>query len=107
MATGIRVAGDKRARATKRAMVSVTRVECNKESNGFGGKRNGNEGGNNQLAMGAWGEEGKGNKAMAMGIRVAGDKEGKNDEEGHVVGNEGGVQQREQWLRQQEQWQQG
>ena len=78
----------------------MTRVECNKESNGFGGKRNGNEGGNNQLAIGAWGEEGKGNKAMAMGIRVAGDKEGKGNKEGNDV-NEGGVQQREPWI----QWQ--
>jgi hypothetical protein len=41
-----------------------------------------------------------------MGIRVAGDKEGKRDEAGDGVGDEGGVQQREQWLWQQEQWQQ-
>ena len=53
---------------------SATRVECDKESNGFGGKSNGNEGGNNRLAMGACDEEGKGGKAMAMGIRVAGDE---------------------------------
>ncbi len=31
---------------------------------------------NNQLMMGAYDKEGKGGKAMAMGIRVAGDKEG-------------------------------
>jgi hypothetical protein len=43
---------------------------------------------------------------MAMGIRVAGDEEGKRDEAGDGVGDEGGVQQREQWLWQQEQWQQ-
>ncbi len=30
--------------------------------------------------MGACDKEGKGSKAMAMGIRVAGDKEGKGDE---------------------------
>ncbi len=59
--------------------MSVTRVECNKESNGFDGKSNGNKGGNNQLAMGACDEDGKGGKAMAMGIRVVGDKEGKRD----------------------------
>jgi hypothetical protein len=56
------------------------RVECNKESNGFRGKSNGNKGGNNRLAMGACDKEGKGCKAMAMGIRVAGNKEGKGDE---------------------------
>ncbi len=44
---------------------------------------------------------------MAMGIRVAGDKEGKRDEAGNGVGDEGGVQQRELWLWRQEQWQQG
>ena len=59
---------------------SATRVECDKESNGFGGKSNGNEGGNNRLAMGACDEEGEGGKAMAMGIRVAGDEEGEGGE---------------------------
>ncbi len=81
----------KRARASKRAMGSEMRVECNEESNGFDSKSNGNKGGNNQLAMGAWDKEDKGGKAMAMGIRVAGDVEGKGDEEGNVLGNEGGV----------------
>ena len=57
--------------------------------------------------MGACDEKGEGRKAMAMGIRVAGDKEGEGDEAGDGVGNEGGVQLREQWLWQQEQWQQG
>ncbi len=59
----------KRAKGTNRVTASATRVECNKESNGFSGKSNGNKGGNNQLAMGACDEEGKGSKAMAMGIR--------------------------------------
>ncbi len=35
----------KRARLIKRAIASVMRVECNNESDGFGGKSNGNEGG--------------------------------------------------------------
>jgi hypothetical protein len=48
--------------------VSATRVECNKESNGVGGKSNGNKGGNNQLAMGACDKEGKSSKAMAIGL---------------------------------------
>jgi hypothetical protein len=61
-------------------MAMAMRVECNKERDGFGGKSDGNKGGNNQLAMGACDEEGKGGKAMAMGIRVAGNKEGKGEE---------------------------
>jgi hypothetical protein len=43
------------------------RVECDEESNGFGGKSNGNKDGNNQLAMGACDEEGEG--GHWMGIR--------------------------------------
>ncbi len=35
----------KRARVTKKATMLATRVECNKESDGFGGKSNGNKGG--------------------------------------------------------------
>ena len=45
--------------------------------------------------MGACDKKGEGGKAMAMGIRVAGDKEGERDEAGNGVDNEGGVQQRE------------
>jgi hypothetical protein len=56
--------------------------------------------------MGACVEKGEGKKAMAMGIRVAGDEEGEGDEAGDGVGDEGGVQQRELWLWRQEQWQQ-
>ncbi len=62
-----------------RAMATAMRVKCHEESNGFCGKSNGNKGGNNQLAMGACDEEGEGGKAMAMGIRVAGNKEGEGD----------------------------
>jgi hypothetical protein len=60
-------------------MATTMRVECHEESNGFGGKSNGNEGGNNQLALGACDKEGKGGKVMAMGIRVAGSEEGGGD----------------------------
>ncbi len=35
----------KRVRATEKATVTTTRVECNKKSNGFGGKSDGNKGG--------------------------------------------------------------
>jgi len=48
--------------------------------------------------MGACDEKGKGGKEMAMGIRVAGDEEGKEGESGDGVGDEGGVRQRERWL---------
>ncbi len=61
-------------------MAMAMRVECHKESNGFDGKSNGNKGGNNQVAMGACDKEVKGSKAMAMGVRVVGDEEGKGDE---------------------------
>jgi hypothetical protein len=44
--------------------------------------------------MGAFDQKGEGGKAMAMGIRVAGDKEGKRDEAGNGVGNEGGATKR-------------
>ena len=46
---------------------------------------------NNQLAMGACVEKCEGGKAMAMGIRAAGDEEGEGDEAGDSIGNEGGV----------------
>ena len=57
--------------------------------------------------MGACDEKGEGGKAMAMRIRVVGDKEGKRDEAADGVGDEGGVQRIEQWLWRQERWQQG
>jgi hypothetical protein len=43
----------KRVRATKRAMALTTRVEFNKESDGFGGKSDGHKGGNNELTNSA------------------------------------------------------
>ena len=52
--------------------------------------------------MGACDEEGEGDKAMAMGIRVAGDEEGEDDEAGDGVGVEGIVRRRERWLWRQE-----
>ena len=57
--------------------------------------------------MGACDEKGEGGKAMAMGIRVAGDEEGEGDEAGDGIGDEGGVRRRERWLWRQEQWQRG
>ncbi len=49
---------------------------------------------NNQLAMGAWDEKGKGNKAMATVMRLAGNKEGKGNKEGDGISDEGGLWQR-------------
>ena len=57
--------------------------------------------------MGACDEKGEGGKAMAMGIRVAGDEEGEGGEAGDGVGDEGGVRRRERWLWRQERWQRG
>jgi hypothetical protein len=45
--------------------------------------------------MRACDKKGEGGKAMAMGIRVAGDKESERDEAGNGVGDEGGVRRRE------------
>jgi len=41
--------------------------------------------------MGACDKEGEGGKAMVMGMRVAGDKEGEGNEAGNGVGNKGEV----------------
>jgi hypothetical protein len=41
--------------------------------------------------MGARDEEGKSGKAMATGIRVVGDEEGKGKKEGDGIGNKVGV----------------
>jgi hypothetical protein len=49
---------------------------------------------NIQLAMGACGKEGKGGKALAMLIRVAGNEEGKGNKESNDVSDKGRVRQR-------------
>jgi hypothetical protein len=82
----------KRARGIQRVMALATRVECDKESDGFGGKSDGNEGGRRLAA-----------RAMATAtattwvvvMRLAGDDEvkgegGKGDGDGDegVAGNE-------------------
>jgi len=65
----------------KRAMALATRVECNEESDGFGGKSDGNEGGRRLMATRAmvkvtvtatrW--------LKATVTRLAGDEEGKGE----------------------------
>ncbi len=71
--------GQVKAKATKRAIATATRVASNNDGNVCGGKGNGN------------GEEGGGwvrTRALAASTTVAGDVEGDGD------GNEGGEQQR-------------
>jgi hypothetical protein len=88
----------KKARATKRAMAFAVRVECNKESNCFGSKSDGNKGGGQLMATRVMATVTATTWAMAMAARLAGDKEGKG-EGGKSDGNgdEGGGQQRGRW----------
>ncbi len=79
-----RVRGMKRAREMKRAMALATRVGCNKESDGFGGKRNGNEGGRQLTATRAMATVTATTWVMVMVTRLAGDEEGKG-ESGRVM----------------------
>ena len=68
----------KRARGMKRAVALATRVECDKESDGFGGKSDGNEGGR-RLTMTramATAMATKWVMVMVMVTRLAGDEEG-------------------------------
>ena len=82
----------KRARGMKREMALATRVECNEESGGFGGKSNGNDEGGRRLTV---------TRVMAMVMatmwvtvmvtRLAGDEEGKGESgKGDGDGDEGG-----------------
>jgi hypothetical protein len=81
----------KRARATKRAMALATRVECNKESDCFGSKRDGNEGGRQSMAIRAMATVTATAWAIVMEMRLEGNKEGKGeDSKGDGNGDEGG-----------------
>ena len=79
----------------KGAMALATRVECDKESNGFGGKSNGNKGGRRLMATRVMATVTATTWVMAMVTRLAGNEEGKG-ESGKGDGNsdEGGWQQR-------------
>jgi hypothetical protein len=46
-------------------------------------------------------------RAMVRAMRVAGDKEGKGNDEKDGVSNKGGMRQRGRWKQLQEQWQRG
>jgi hypothetical protein len=82
----------KRARGMKRAMALATRVEsCNKESDGFGGKSDGNEGGRQLMATRAMATVTARTWVTATVTRLAGDKEGKGEGgKGDGDGDEGG-----------------
>jgi hypothetical protein len=75
--------------------VPATRVECNKESNGFGGKSNGNEGGRQSMVTRAMAMVKTMTCVMATATRLAGEQEGKGKSgKGDGDGDEGGGQQR-------------
>jgi len=80
----------------KRAMALATRVECDKESNGFGGKSDGNEGGRRLTATRAMATVTATTWLMATVTRLAGDEEGKGEVgkvgKGDGNGDEGGGQ---------------
>jgi hypothetical protein len=77
----------KRARGMKRAMALATRVECDEESDGFGGRRDGNEGGRRLTATRAMATVTAMTWVMATVTRLAGDKEGKGEGGGRRRGN--------------------
>ena len=75
----------------KWAMALATRVECNEESDGFGSKSNGNEGGRRLTVTRAMAMVTATTWLMAMVMRLAGDEEGKSEGgKGDGDGDEGG-----------------
>jgi hypothetical protein len=79
----------------KRAMELATRVECDEESDGFGGKSDGNEGGRRLTATRAMTTVTATAWLMATVTRLAGDDEGKGEGgKGNGDGDEGGGRQR-------------
>ena len=75
----------------KRAMELGMRVECDKESDGFGGKSDGNEGGRRLTVTRAMATVTAMTWVMVMMTRLAGDKEGKGvGGKGNGNGDEGG-----------------
>ena len=79
----------------KRAMALATRVEHNDESDGFGGKCNGNEGGRRSMVTRAMATVTATTWLMATVTRLAGDEEGKGEGgKGDGDGDEGGGRRR-------------
>ncbi len=78
-------------RGMKRAMALVTRVGCKEESDGFGGKSNGNEGGRRLTATRAMETVTATTWVMVMVTRLAVDEEGKGEgDKGDGNGDDGG-----------------
>ena len=78
----------------KRAMTFAMRVECDEESDGFGGNSDGNEGGRRLMATRAMAMVTATTWLMATVTRLAGDEEGKGEVgkvgKGDGNGDEGG-----------------
>ena len=75
----------------KRAIVLATRVECNEESDRFGGKSNGNEGGRRLTATRVLATVTAMTWLMVTVTRLAGEEEGKGEGgKGDGGGDEGG-----------------
>ena len=77
-------------------MALATRVECDEESDGFGGKCEGNEGGRRLMATRAMATVTATTWLMATVTRLAGDEEGKGEGgKGDGNGDEGGGRRRD------------
>ena len=88
---GIRVAGDEEDERDEAGMALATRVECDEESNGFGGKSNGNEGGRQLTATRALATVTATTWLMVTVTRLVGVEEGKGEGgKGNGDGDEGG-----------------
>ena len=68
--------GNEDGRQLTATRTMATRVECNEESDGFGGKSDGNEGGRRLTATRAMVTATATKWVMVMVTRLAGDKEG-------------------------------
>ena len=66
-------------RGMKRAMVLATRLECDEESNGFGGKSDGNKSGRRLTATRVMAMATVTTWMMVMVTKLAGDEEGKGE----------------------------
>ena len=76
-------------------MALATRVECDKESNGFGGKSDGNKGDRQLTATRVMAMATAATWVMVMATRLAGDEEGKSEGgKGDGDGDKGGGQRR-------------
>ena len=69
----------KRARGMKQEMALATRVECDEESDGFGSKSDGNEGGRRLTATREMATATVTTWVMSMVTRLAGNEEGKGE----------------------------